>query len=126
MNTSERNKLIAGAGIVAGVLLLYKLKRSYSRPGRSYYRPGEHVKTTAGAQFVLRLPRGRYDMLGDDVGQDPGVTLIAINEMGNASDAILAANDTAIPVDATVRFVNLDRPELTYLVHVHIQPMPEE
>jgi hypothetical protein len=108
-------------GGIAGVLVIGaaasasgKTKR---KPFKALYYPGESIDAWMSQTFTVRLPRGDYQVVADNVEKDVEL------DIGNSTDVVLLAKPAHAPYAETVRFIDLGSGK-EYKVQVSVQPLP--
>jgi hypothetical protein len=121
---AEQKRIATTLGLLGLAMLGFGIaaaKTKSRRPGAAYYKPGQQVHTSPGAQFILRLPAGRYDLVGADGGA-PGVQIVAVSDRGKYTDLVLAVLPTTIQFEGTPTFCNIDDPSECFNVHLWVKP----
>ena len=116
--TKKTQTLLAVGGGLAGLLLIAGAMRK-DKPHKVIVRPGETTKRFMGEQFMVRLPRGDYEMLGGE-----GLAIIAVSEVGNSTDLVIAVKSYATGFTVQPVFSNVDDPTKRYTITVLASPMP--
>lgn len=84
----KKNQEAAGlvAGIAIGVLVVGGAYYLYTRKKQpTVYEPGDSARALQGQQIIVRLPRGKYSMNGDD----GLVKIMAQRSKGENTDVVL-------------------------------------
>jgi hypothetical protein len=118
MTKNEKTALAVGGGLVG--LLLLTGAFSKEKKHKAVVRPGESTNRFMGEQFVLRLPRGEYDMLGGE-----GLTMVTADDIGNSTDIVIAVGSAANDYIVEPIFANVDTPGEQYKITVHAKVVPE-
>lgn len=108
---------LAVAGALGGLLLLTAAMRK-PKAHKAVVRPGETTERYMGSQFVLRLPRGSYTMLGGE-----GLTVISEMDLGNSTDLVIAVGGSANQFTVQPVFSNVDKPTEQYTITVLALPL---
>lgn len=109
----ERNLLIGAVALVAAGWGLYAVTRRPSQP-EDAYQPGDDARVVQGQQILLRLPRGQYEMVGDD----GLVTVMAQRHKGEATDISLQIGADVSSYELDLLFVDETDTENTFPLHI--------
>ncbi len=111
---------LAVAGGILGILLLTGAMRKKKQG--TFARPGDTVERMMGQMFVVRLPRGEYNMLGGE-----GFLVNSEADSGIFTDIVLTPETRALAYTAELIFANEDDPseqhKLTVLVREPLEGM---
>ncbi len=99
---------LAVAGGVLGLLLITGATRKKKQQS-ILARPGQTVKRSMGGMFIVRLPRGQYDILG---GED--FFQASASDSGTSTDIVLTPLSRPTGYTAKLIFVNKDDPADQY------------
>jgi hypothetical protein len=119
MAMAKNTKTALTLGAAAAGLLLLTAALKPKKKHKSVVRPGETTDRYMGEQFVLRLPRGEYDMLGGD-----GLTMVTASDIGNSTDIVIAVGSAANDFIVQPRFSNIDDPTEQYDITVRVKALP--
>lgn len=109
MALSKQQKI--GIGLGVGILgVMWAVSRSSKTPThqKEFYRPGESFRVLQGIPFIVRVPRGDYQVLNTEL------SIVDQIDMGNSTDVYLLAEVT--PTQYTVAGIlsNVDHPDRLY------------
>ncbi len=112
-NLTKTQKQALGIGAAAGAIGLLALAlRKKKRPQPAFYLPGDTIESAQGASFVLRLPRGDYRLITDQLA------LIASLDVGINTDVVLSVPQRPSSYTAQPILIDEDRPGDQYTVTV--------
>lgn len=111
--------IIGGIGVivVAGMVASASGKQK-RKPFKQIYHPGDSIDAWMGQMFTVRLPRGDYQVVSEQIVKN------VENDIGNSTDILLLAQPAHAPYQETVRFVALGAAKKEYEVQVSVQPIP--
>ncbi len=108
---------LAAAGGILGLLLITGATRKKKQQS-TLARPGQTVERHMGAMFIVRLPRGQYDLLGgDNFHYDPLASL----DSGTSTDIVLTPLSRPLGYTAKLIFSNQDDPSDQYKLTVIVK-----
>lgn len=105
------------AGVVAIDMVASASGKPKRKPFKSLYYPGDNVDAWMGQTFIVRLPRGDYQIVASQITKN------IETDIGNSTDIVLLAVPAHAPYSEDVRFVELGS-KREYNVQVNVQPLP--
>lgn len=119
MSEGGRRMTYIGGGL-AGILLLAAWSSSGKAKSKRLYGPGDEVELYMGSMFTVRLQRGRYEILANQV------KFVAATDRGNFTDVSMIVGASALPYTEAVRFIDKDKIGVEYLVTVSAKEIPSK
>ena len=117
MTKNTKTMLGVGGGLL-GLLLIAGAMRT--KKHKTVVRPGDTTERFMGEQFLLRLPRGEYEMQGGD-----GLVMVSDRDAGNSTDIVIAVEERAVGYVVQPFFTDVDNPAKRYKVTVVVKEWPE-
>lgn len=109
-------------GGIAGVLVIGAVASASGKPKRkpfkALYYPGDSIDAWMSQTFTVRLPRGDYQVVAQNITKNVEL------DLGNSTDIVLLAGAAHAPYAETVRFIALGAGNHEYQVQVNVQPLP--
>ncbi len=99
MKKNDWKVLGAGVALVGGLMLLF---RKGDERQKTLLHPGDVFQGVQGQMVTLRLPKGEYQMMGDD----GLIKVVAQNDVGIHSDLVLVLSDSANDYSVKLRFID--------------------
>jgi hypothetical protein len=112
LTKAQKRAVGIGAAAVGAIGILALAFRKRKRPQPAFYLPGDTIESVQGASFVLRLPRGDYRIITDDLA------MIASLDVGINTDVVLSVPSAPSSYTAQPILIDEDRPDEQHTVTV--------
>lgn len=118
MITKDQKIAIVGLSLAALGFAFAASKAKKPPRMKDFYVPGERFIAVSGGQVVIRLPRGQYSFVGDQITQ------IATHDAGTSTDVVIAIPDTVLPFTARPMWIPVADPSKSFGVTIDVKPLP--
>ncbi len=115
MPMTTEDKTMVGIASAMGLFLLYAVVAGGSKKKRlpAFFIPGQSVQTVQGGLYTMRLPRGRYVVVGEEI------VVAEQADLGVNTDVRFMVAPAANDYTARIVFINADDPAKRYNLTIH-------